>query len=229
MADEKITDLTALAVTPASGDLVEIVDVSDTSTAPAGAGGSNKKITWANLISLGSAVQAWDADLDAFAGLTSGANLMPYYTGSNTMGTADFLNWGTWAGTWTGLGPGNPSGAGTATYEYAQVGKAVTCRVSLLIGISGTVGNNPSIVLPVSANTTLVNMTLGWGRFQVAGTVYACAPTYNATDRVGFRVVSYTGAAAGTAYATLVAPTAAIPNTWAAGDRIDTQFTYRAA
>ncbi len=96
MADEKITDLTALAATPASGDLVEIVDVSDTTTVPSGAGGSNKKITWANLMSIGSAVQAWDADLDAFAALTSAANLFPYYTGSGTMGTADFVNWGTW-------------------------------------------------------------------------------------------------------------------------------------
>lgn len=42
----KLTDLTALGGTPASGDLLTIVDVSDTS---GGAAGTSKKVTYANL------------------------------------------------------------------------------------------------------------------------------------------------------------------------------------
>jgi hypothetical protein len=45
MANSKITDLTALT-TPAAGDLIPIVDVSDTTH---GASGTTKKITYANL------------------------------------------------------------------------------------------------------------------------------------------------------------------------------------
>jgi hypothetical protein len=46
MAAEKISGLTALAVAPATGDLLAIVDVSDTTDA---ASGTTKKITTANL------------------------------------------------------------------------------------------------------------------------------------------------------------------------------------
>ncbi len=47
MADEKLTDQVALAVTPATGDLLHIIDISDTGDDPAG---SSKKITVTNLI-----------------------------------------------------------------------------------------------------------------------------------------------------------------------------------
>ena len=46
MADSRITDLTEISgATLVAGDLFPVVDVSDKSTTPAGAGGSNKKIT----------------------------------------------------------------------------------------------------------------------------------------------------------------------------------------
>lgn len=47
MANARISDLTALAVAPASGDLVALVDVSDTTDA---ASGTTKKITITNLL-----------------------------------------------------------------------------------------------------------------------------------------------------------------------------------
>lgn len=49
MPNEEISSFTALAATPAVGDLLAIVDVSDTTDAPTG---TTKKITWANLLAL---------------------------------------------------------------------------------------------------------------------------------------------------------------------------------
>lgn len=46
MAEQKVPDLTALSETPANGDLIHIVDVSDDTYD----GGTSKKITWANLV-----------------------------------------------------------------------------------------------------------------------------------------------------------------------------------
>lgn len=47
MPNEQISDFTALAVAPASGDLLPIVDISDTADAPTG---TTKKIMVANLL-----------------------------------------------------------------------------------------------------------------------------------------------------------------------------------
>lgn len=49
MPNEQISQFTALAVAPAAGDLLAIVDVSDTTDAPTG---TTKKITWSNLLAL---------------------------------------------------------------------------------------------------------------------------------------------------------------------------------
>ena len=115
MADTKVTDLTALAEAPAVGDLLELVDVSDTTLA---ATGTNKKITSANLLAnayqvggtdvavadggtgsstaanartalglaIGSDVQAYNATLAAVAGGT--------YTGDDSITTVGTLSAG---------------------------------------------------------------------------------------------------------------------------------------
>jgi len=65
MADSKISNHTELAARPASGDLLEIVDVSDTSMA---ATGTNKKIQFTNLATLKSKLISFTRDMTAASG-----------------------------------------------------------------------------------------------------------------------------------------------------------------
>ncbi len=104
-------------------------------------------------LGIGTAVQAWDADLDAFAGLTSAANFFPYYTGSAAMGTAQYVPWTAYVPSFQGGFSGTPQGG---VYRYMQIGKTVFVNITQ---------NNPgtsnlaskSIMLPVSPAGTANN------------------------------------------------------------------------
>lgn len=81
MADTKITSLTALAETPASTDIIPLVDVSDTTMA---ATGTTKKITRANLIG-GLAASGANSDITSLTGITTPLSVAQGGTGAATL------------------------------------------------------------------------------------------------------------------------------------------------
>lgn len=81
MADTKITSLTALAETPASTDVVVLVDVSDTSMA---ATGTTKKVTRANLVG-GLAASGANSDITSLTALSTPLSVAQGGTGAATL------------------------------------------------------------------------------------------------------------------------------------------------
>lgn len=151
MANQKISGLTELAATPASGDKVEIVDVSDTTMAVTG---TNKFVTYANLVSLSAlgvtasatelnyvdgvtsdiqtqinGKQASGATLSSLEGLTLGAGDLLYATAADTLtdlaiGTAGqvlTVNTGATAPQWSTPSTGGTAGLIMAAYRSSNV------------------------------------------------------------------------------------------------------------
>jgi len=86
MADSKISALTALAEAPAAGDLLVLVDVSDTTMA---ASGTDKKITYANLTSAltsGATTFATSSAQTFTNGITTSGNVGILNTSPGTIG-----------------------------------------------------------------------------------------------------------------------------------------------
>lgn len=91
MTDYQIDQLSPLS-SPASGDLLAAVDVSDTTTPPAGPAGSNKKLTLSGLLSwLASNISSFGSVITFDAGTDTSATATAS-TPSLTSGTATQLS-----------------------------------------------------------------------------------------------------------------------------------------
>ncbi len=92
---------TTLGSTVVSSSLTSVGTIStgvwsgtDVAIAAGGTGSSTASGARTNLgVAIGSDVQAWDAALDDFAGLTQGTDKLPYFSSSTAMATADFTSY----------------------------------------------------------------------------------------------------------------------------------------
>ena len=92
---------TTLGSTVLSSSLTSVGTIStgvwsgtDVAIAAGGTGSSTASGARTNLgVAIGSDVQAWDAALDDFAGLTQGTDKLPYFSSATAMATADFTSY----------------------------------------------------------------------------------------------------------------------------------------
>ena len=92
---------TTLGSTVVSSSLTSVGTIStgvwsgtDVAIAAGGTGSSTASGARTNLgVAIGSNVQAWDAALDDFAGLTQGTDKLPYFSSATAMATADFTSY----------------------------------------------------------------------------------------------------------------------------------------
>lgn len=218
MTDRRVTDHTSITgANTATGDLWETVDISDTTD---GAGGTNKKITRAQLLL---ALLAEDAELNALAGTTAAAAKAPYYTSTTAASTFDII-----AGAWTTFTPTMSLGfaLGNATYvaQYMQVGKLVVFAIEITFGTTSTYGTSMGIALPVTAaaNARLTGLAAIFIDAGVSN--YLGVVSSNSTTAMILRSAK-TDAATGTA----AGITSTSPFTFGTGDGVAISGFYEAA
>lgn len=184
MVDQTITDQTAIDILAATDGLL-VDDASDF--------GITKKCTPAQIstyvgtdnlsnlastttsrtnlgVSIGTDVQAYDADLAAIAGLTSSADKLPYFTGSGTASTADFTAAG------RALVDDVDAAAQRTTLGLGTIATQAATSVDIDGGaIDGTTigGTTPAAatVTDLVADTITVNAGTGSGTYVPSGAI----------------------------------------------------------
>ena len=99
--NNNVLSQTTLGSTVVSSSLTSVGTIStgvwsgtDVAIAAGGTGSSTASGARTNLgVAIGSDVQAWDAALDDFAGLTQGTDKLPYFSSATAMATADFTSY----------------------------------------------------------------------------------------------------------------------------------------
>jgi hypothetical protein len=200
MSDTIITNLTELtAGNQATGDVLPIVDISDTSMAGSG---TTKKIQIGSLKAAGSDI-------------TTGTDDVKFITSKSladaTLGKLGAA-WTTWSPSWTNLTVGN----GTTNATYIQIGKTVIARLTFTLGTTSSISGAVSVAVPVAANGDALGSCImtDAGTQNYTGEYWAPYPFTHATNST-YSFISFI--------------TATAPFTWTTGDSIIINMVYEAA
>lgn len=166
MADTKLTALTELNETPASGDWLYIVDVSDTTD---GANGSSRKITRTNAIG-GLATSGANSSITSLTGLTTALTVAQGGTGVATITSGELL---------VGAGTGAITSLGTSgTGNVVRVTSPTLATPDIGVATATSVNK-----VTITAPTTSATLTLVTGSSLI--TVGAYAVTLTSTGTTG--------------------------------------------
>ena len=151
---------------------------------------------------IGVLVQAYDAELASFAGLTSAANKLPYFTGVGTAALADFtvagralmddadaaaqrttLGLGTLStqnGTFSGTSSGTNTGDQTITLSGDATGAgsgSLVVSLATLVGVVAAEYTNPTLTVDAKGRVTAIASGAGGGDALRSGTLAQFGPT----------------------------------------------------
>ena len=183
MSQKKISDLSELIIT-ATGDLIEIVDVSDLTESPTG---TNKKLQLSNILFTASQISDFDTEV------SNNTDVAANTSAKHTQGTDTTL------GTMTSninLGSNNLLAIKSAEFIPNIIGNSGASKTILLVDGGSqtiTIDQNTTLTITAPTNGTRSSLTIsGGGSFTVAWvgvswlTSGATAPTLTATDIITF-------------------------------------------
>lgn len=173
------------------------------SVARGGTGGGDAATARSNLgLVIGTNVQAYDADLQAIAGLTSAANKLPYFTGSGTAALADF------------------SAYGRTLVDDADAAAARTTLGLVAIAASGSASDLSTGTIPAGRMPALTgDITTSSGAVVTTlATVNSNVGSFGSTSAVP--VITVNGKGLITAVTTAALGTAATQNTGTSGENV---------
>jgi len=152
---------------------------------------------------------------------TNDAFFEDFIIGTNSIGAG----WTTWTPSWTNLTVGN----GTQQGRYVKHGETVICSANIVFGTTSAMGTNPSLTLPVTANSTMYGAS-GAAYIGQAYIVDSGTANYGGFVRISSTTTVFitVGNASGT-YFQEFGLSSTVPMTWTTNDQLNLYFSYRAS
>lgn len=136
-------------------------------------------------------------------------------------GTGTSWAWQSWTPSYTNITVGN----GTVVAKYVQIGKSVLARYSLTLGTTSSVGTDPTVSLPVTANSGYVAGDI-MGQFyaeDTGGYIYDGFLWFATTTTATLKMKDPAS------YVRNLSITSSVPFIWGNTDKIHLSFQFEAA